>query len=168
MATTRDPGRHSARQRAAESVVDDAARPPSADCATFSEAIDRRTGSIRTNGHLDSRAADMLGGLDAVVTAYQSVAQLRQRWLSDFHVTDGPYLVSCAASRGERGGGTGVPPPGCGAARSRPNPPTRSKTCSETCSKTSSKTCSEPPAEISPAIPVHTGIVIRQRTCSWL
>lgn len=62
MATTRDPGGHSARQRAAESVVDDAARPPSADCATFSEAIDRRTGSIRASGHLDSRAADMLGG----------------------------------------------------------------------------------------------------------
>ena len=29
---------------------------------SFSEAIDRRTGSIRARGRLDGRAADMLGG----------------------------------------------------------------------------------------------------------
>lgn len=35
-------------------------REPMHDRASFTEAIDRRTGCIRATGHLDSRAADML------------------------------------------------------------------------------------------------------------
>lgn len=62
MAMTRDPGGHDSRDRAAESAVEDAAGPPSGERPSFAEAIDRRTGCIRASGHLDSRAADMLGG----------------------------------------------------------------------------------------------------------
>lgn len=62
MVMTGAPDSFLAEERGAGAQQDAGGRPAFAEDAFFSEAIDRRTGSIRARGRLDGRAADMLGG----------------------------------------------------------------------------------------------------------
>ncbi|MGY1608439.1 MULTISPECIES: hypothetical protein [unclassified Geodermatophilus] len=56
MSATRSDGRDTRGSRGAATVA------PTPGAASFTEAIDRRTGRIRAHGRLDGRAADMLRG----------------------------------------------------------------------------------------------------------
>ncbi len=62
MAMTGDPDRSRAEKRGAGSEQEPGGRSSSAEDVFFSEAIDRRTGSVRARGCLDGQAAAMLGG----------------------------------------------------------------------------------------------------------
>jgi hypothetical protein len=62
MAMTGDPDRSRAEKRGAGSEQEPGGRSSSAEDVFFSEAIDRRTRSVRARGCLDGRAAAMLGG----------------------------------------------------------------------------------------------------------
>ena len=62
MAIPVDQNRSRAAERGAGSESQPGGRSSSDEDVSFSEAIDRRTGSIRARGRLDGRAADMLSG----------------------------------------------------------------------------------------------------------
>ena len=67
MTYTGDPYDHHGRGRSDEQPVD--SRAATTGGPSFTEAIDRRTGSIRASGRLDTRAADMVSGTVEVLRA---------------------------------------------------------------------------------------------------